>query len=100
MIEEELAVTAALADVVDATMRPELPFVARPLVEAINLATVEPAARRACAPSWASSGDATAGGWCSPRAPSSGALCQCFRAWSASSPRRAAPTGAWQPLPE
>ena len=40
MIEEELAVTAALADVVDATMRPELPFVARPLVEAINLATV------------------------------------------------------------
>jgi uncharacterized protein (DUF2236 family) len=40
MVEEELAVTAALADVVDATMRPELPFVARPLVEALNLATV------------------------------------------------------------
>jgi uncharacterized protein (DUF2236 family) len=40
MVEEDLALTAALADVVDATMRPELPFVARPLVEAINLATV------------------------------------------------------------
>ncbi len=40
MVEEELAVTSALADVVDATMRPELPFVARPLVEALNLATV------------------------------------------------------------
>lgn len=40
MIQEELAVTDALRDVVDATMRPELPFVARPLVEALNLATV------------------------------------------------------------
>ena len=40
MVEEELAVTAALQDVVDATMRPDLPFVARPLVEALNLATV------------------------------------------------------------
>ncbi len=39
-VEEELAVTSALVDVVDATMRPPLPFVARPLVEAINLATV------------------------------------------------------------
>jgi uncharacterized protein (DUF2236 family) len=39
MVEEELAVTAALVDVVDATMRPPLPFVARPLVEGINLAT-------------------------------------------------------------
>ncbi|HYH58968.1 MAG TPA: oxygenase MpaB family protein [Thermoleophilaceae bacterium] len=40
MVAEELAVTSALTDVVDATMRPELPFVARPLVEALNLATV------------------------------------------------------------
>ena len=40
MVEDELAVTSALADVVDATMRPDLPFVARPVVEAINLATV------------------------------------------------------------
>ena len=40
MVDEELAVTGALRDVVDATMRPELPFVARPLVEALNLATV------------------------------------------------------------
>jgi uncharacterized protein (DUF2236 family) len=40
MVEEELAVTSALEDVVDATMRPDLPFVARPLVEALNLATV------------------------------------------------------------
>jgi uncharacterized protein (DUF2236 family) len=40
MVERELAVTGALRDVVDATMRPELPFVTRPLVEAINLATV------------------------------------------------------------
>jgi uncharacterized protein (DUF2236 family) len=36
---DRIAVTGALRDVVDATMRPELPFVARPLVEAINLAT-------------------------------------------------------------
>jgi uncharacterized protein (DUF2236 family) len=40
MVEEELAVTSALEDVVDATMRPDLPFVARPLVEALNLATI------------------------------------------------------------
>jgi uncharacterized protein (DUF2236 family) len=40
MVEEELAVTPALVDVVDATMHPELPFVARPLVEALNLVTV------------------------------------------------------------
>ncbi len=40
MVEEELAVTSALSDVVDATMRPPLPFVARPLVEAVNLTTV------------------------------------------------------------
>lgn len=37
---DTIAVTDALRDVVDATLRPELPFVARPLVEAINLATV------------------------------------------------------------
>jgi uncharacterized protein (DUF2236 family) len=37
---DELAVTDALRDVVDATLRPELPFVARPLVGALNLATV------------------------------------------------------------
>jgi uncharacterized protein (DUF2236 family) len=40
MVEEELAVTSALRDVVAATTRPELPFVARPLVESLNLATV------------------------------------------------------------
>jgi uncharacterized protein (DUF2236 family) len=40
VVEDELAVTSALLDVVDATMRPDLPFVARPLVEALNLATV------------------------------------------------------------
>jgi len=40
MVEEELAVTSALVDVVDATMRPPLPFVARPLVEGLNMATV------------------------------------------------------------
>lgn len=40
MVAEELAVTNALVDVVDATMRPPLPFVARPLVEALNLTTV------------------------------------------------------------
>ena len=39
MVDHELAVTDALRDVADATLRPELPFVARPLVEAINLAT-------------------------------------------------------------
>jgi len=40
MVETELAVTDALRDVVDATMNPELPFVARPIVEGMNLATV------------------------------------------------------------
>jgi uncharacterized protein (DUF2236 family) len=39
MVEEDLAMTSALADVVDATLRPPLPFVAKPLVEAVNLAT-------------------------------------------------------------
>jgi uncharacterized protein (DUF2236 family) len=37
---DQIAVTDALRDVVDATVRPELPFVAKPLVEALNLATV------------------------------------------------------------
>jgi uncharacterized protein (DUF2236 family) len=37
---DRIAVTAALRDVVDATLRPELPLVARPLVEALNIATV------------------------------------------------------------
>ena len=40
MIEEELAVSSALLDVVETTMKPPLPFVARPLVESLNLATV------------------------------------------------------------
>jgi uncharacterized protein (DUF2236 family) len=40
MVEEELAITSALIDVVDATLRPPLPFVARPLVEAVNRVTV------------------------------------------------------------
>ena len=46
MVERELAVTNALLDVVDATMRPDLPFVARPIVEAMNLATVSLLPRR------------------------------------------------------
>ena len=37
---DDLGVTDALRDVADATLRPELPFLARPLVEAVNLATV------------------------------------------------------------
>jgi uncharacterized protein (DUF2236 family) len=37
---DRIAVTAALRDVVDATLRPELPFIARPLVDALNLATI------------------------------------------------------------
>ncbi len=37
---DRIAVTAALRDVVDATLRPELPFVARPLVGTLNLATI------------------------------------------------------------
>jgi len=41
MLESDrIAVTAALLDVVDATLRPDLPLVARPLTEALNLATV------------------------------------------------------------
>lgn len=37
---DRIAVTGALRDVVDATINPDLPFVARPIVEALNLATV------------------------------------------------------------
>jgi uncharacterized protein (DUF2236 family) len=37
---DSIAVTDALRDVVDATLHPAMPFVARPLVEATNLATV------------------------------------------------------------
>jgi uncharacterized protein (DUF2236 family) len=41
MLESDrIAVTAALRDVVGATLRPELPFVARPLVGALNMATI------------------------------------------------------------
>jgi uncharacterized protein (DUF2236 family) len=39
LASDHLAVTNALRDVTDATLRPELPFVMRPLVEALNLAT-------------------------------------------------------------
>jgi uncharacterized protein (DUF2236 family) len=37
---DDTAVTAALLDVVDATLHPPLPRVAKPLVEALNLATI------------------------------------------------------------
>ncbi|HEX8053837.1 MAG TPA: oxygenase MpaB family protein [Thermoleophilaceae bacterium] len=40
LASERIAPTEALLDVVDAVMRPELPFVARPIVEALNLSTV------------------------------------------------------------
>jgi uncharacterized protein (DUF2236 family) len=40
LASDRIAVTDALRDVVDATLRPELPFVLRPLLEALNLATV------------------------------------------------------------
>ena len=40
MLASELAVTDALRDVVDATLNPPVPFFTRPLVEAMNLATV------------------------------------------------------------
>src|SRR5207247_10356061 len=40
LASDRIALTDALRDVVDATVRPELPFVAKPLVEALNLATV------------------------------------------------------------
>jgi uncharacterized protein (DUF2236 family) len=40
LASDRIAPTAALMDVVDAVMRPELPFLARPVIEALNLATV------------------------------------------------------------
>ena len=40
LASDRIAVTQALRDVVGATLRPELPFVLKPMVEAINLATV------------------------------------------------------------
>ena len=40
LASDRIAVTDALRDVVDATLRPDLPFVLRPVVEAANVATV------------------------------------------------------------
>lgn len=40
LASDRIAVTDALLDVVDAVLNPELPFVARPLTEALRLATV------------------------------------------------------------
>lgn len=40
LASDAIAVTDALRDVVDATLKPPLPAVARPVVEALNLATV------------------------------------------------------------
>ena len=40
LASDAIAVTDALRDVVDATLNPPLPRVARPIVEALNLATV------------------------------------------------------------
>jgi uncharacterized protein (DUF2236 family) len=40
LASERIAPTDALHDVVDAVMHPEVPFVARPIMEAMNLATV------------------------------------------------------------
>ena len=40
LASDRIAVTDALRDVVDATLRPDLPLVARPLVSALNLVTV------------------------------------------------------------
>ncbi|HKP90393.1 MAG TPA: oxygenase MpaB family protein [Thermoleophilaceae bacterium] len=40
LASDRIAVTDALRDVVDATLRPDLPFFLRPMVEALNLATV------------------------------------------------------------
>jgi uncharacterized protein (DUF2236 family) len=40
LASDRIAVTDALRDVVDATLRPELPFLLRPLLEALNVATV------------------------------------------------------------
>jgi uncharacterized protein (DUF2236 family) len=40
LASDRIAVTDALRDVVDATLRPEMPFVLRPVIEAMNVATV------------------------------------------------------------
>ncbi len=40
MLDSELRVTDALLDVADATLHPPLPFIARPVVEMVNLVTV------------------------------------------------------------
>ncbi|TMK62274.1 MAG: DUF2236 domain-containing protein [Actinobacteria bacterium] len=40
LASDRIAVTDALRDVVDATLRPDLPFVLRPVVEAVSIATV------------------------------------------------------------
>ena len=77
------------------SMRPELPFVARPLVEALNLATVGLLPARAARGARARTGARTGAGCSTPRA-------SCIRRalpvlpapTFASSRRRAAPTGA------
>jgi uncharacterized protein (DUF2236 family) len=40
LASDRIAVTDALRDVVDATLRPDMPFVMRPVLEAVNVATV------------------------------------------------------------
>jgi uncharacterized protein (DUF2236 family) len=40
LASDRIAMTGALRDVVDATLHPELPIVMRPLLEAVNIATV------------------------------------------------------------
>ncbi|HEX8074615.1 MAG TPA: oxygenase MpaB family protein [Thermoleophilaceae bacterium] len=40
LASDRIAVTDALRDVTDATLRPEVPIVARPMIQALNLATI------------------------------------------------------------
>jgi uncharacterized protein (DUF2236 family) len=93
MLESErIAVTAALRDVVDATLRPDLPFVARPLTEALRVVTVGLLPQRLREELGLSWGPATGACWRprrSPRGRSSPRSCGCCATFQ----RRATPRG-------
>ena len=82
-------------DVAHSVMRPALPLGGRPLSDA-SIWRPSGCCRRACATTWDWTGARTASGCSTPRASSCGARCRSCPAPCATSPPRAAPTGAFR----
>jgi hypothetical protein len=95
---DRIAVTAALRDVVDATLRPRLPFIARPLVDTLSL-TPSPCSPSGCARSSGFPGAPPASllatSWATLRR-----IIRRFRSCCANSRRHAAPNGGRGRPPE